>query len=163
MKKPRSDNNGFTLIELMMAAVLSAIVVIAAGSLVMGLWKQHTRFQDQTITMNEIQILQNIFNEKCQTSFNINDTNDVKIIFKRNDITSTLKYRDSDNSIVYDPDIDTLGDSIELLKGAVIDGITTGDTTNNVREIVLKIIEQEINKTNTYIFKAQNRNKGAEL
>lgn len=153
----QSTKTGFTLLEVMLASVLGAIVMLSCSTLIVGFWRAHHRFLNQEITMNEIKILAITFQNEVRSKTSLTDTvlNDYASFSDTNGATSSYTYNASAESITYLSSDQT---STELLPSSVVSGFQVIPTpSTKMIEMIITVKETELNKTNKYHIAATTR------
>jgi prepilin-type N-terminal cleavage/methylation domain-containing protein len=157
---------GFTLVEVMMAAVLASVVVAGASMLLIGAWRTQTRFMQAESTMQELAILESVLRNAARHRV-IYDTGANRLEFYAtncpyvtNRPPAEITYDATRDCIIYDPDTTTFGDEIAILEGAIVSGFDV-KITNGVVSLQVDIVERELERqpTNTFAFAVYPRNK----
>lgn len=155
--KIRARKCGFTLIELMFAVVLTSILFMSIGGMIVGYWKITTDFINEQSTMQEISFLSSLFSDNTKAVIT-SITPDVGTVdFSLSGKKTSIEYNDATKSILYFSDVDA-GNSSELLTESVVDNYFSIITNGNSVRIEVKLVEMELDKTNTYRMYATPRN-----
>jgi prepilin-type N-terminal cleavage/methylation domain-containing protein len=134
---------GFTLVEVMMAAVLASVVVAGASMLLIGAWRTQTRFMQAESTMQELAILESVLRNAARHRV-IYDTGANRLEFyATNRPPAEITYDATRDCIIYDPDTTTFGDEIAILEGAIVSGFDV-KITNGVVSLQVDIVEREL-------------------
>jgi prepilin-type N-terminal cleavage/methylation domain-containing protein len=159
-----TDRKGFTLIELMLAAILGAVVLTAFSLLISRAWQSSATFVSQEITMDEIRVLEAAFQKEAREKGNGIITNTVcnEVTFYDESGTASFVYDGARKSIIY-----TMADGqeMELLEASTVSGFrvkpvtnTNTNTTTTALRMVVTIRENELNgKENEYAIAAKTR------
>ena len=135
---------GFTLLELLMAAALGAIVVFSGTLFLASSWRVHNRFLNQQITMDEITLLSALFQKETKTKSSTSNsiTQDFVVFDDGSGNTTSFVYNPTNSSIVF---TDESGAEQELLEESIISGFSIiPDPTHNWLEMRLTIVETEL-------------------
>ena len=147
---------GFTLIELMLAVVLGAVVMMAVPTLLCGSWREGTRYTTEQVTMNEIKVLEAAFQKETRGKAN-STYQPNKITFDDGaGGTSTFEYDAANQSIIFTMDN---GTQMQMLEKSVVNGfsIIPVPGTDALR-MVVTIKESELHdKENTYSITVKTR------
>jgi prepilin-type N-terminal cleavage/methylation domain-containing protein len=156
-----TDRKGFTLIELMLAAALGAVVLAAFSLLINRAWKSSAAFVSQEITMDEIRVLEAAFQKEAREKGNASNTvlRDTVVFDDGLGNTSSFVYDEARQSIIY-----TMADGqeMELLEESAVSGFSVTPVTNtnspSLLRMVVRIREDDLNgKENDYAISAKTR------
>lgn len=156
MKIKPIKQQGFTLIEVVLAVSLSGIVVLGVGSMLTSLWQRSFNFITEKLTMDDVELAATIFEDKVRTCTSIH-TDLSYIMFDSDGGTSSLSIDSENKKLVFDPDTHNEGEEMDLLTGAAVsfNALAVGNST--LYTMTISVDEVEVNKTNVFTFSAMAR------
>jgi prepilin-type N-terminal cleavage/methylation domain-containing protein len=156
-----TDRKGFTLIELMLAAILGAVVLTSVSLLLGHAWKASARFVSQEITMDEIRVLEAAFQKEAREKTNTSNMVLYDTVTFDDGLgnTSSFVYDEARLSIIYTT---ADGQEMELLEESAVTGFRVEPITNtnltSLLRMVVTIREGDLNgKENEYAIAAKTR------
>lgn len=149
--KNHTHTSGFTLVEVMLAATLSAIVMISIGGLLVGYWKTARNFIEEEQTMQEISLLSRLFRDNARTlPSSINAGLDPsKITFVNG---TSIRY-ENDSVIYHNGTTDGV-----FLEHSVVSYMAPSITNGTLIKLDVNLEEKEYDKVNKYQIYVMPRN-----
>lgn len=141
---PRNKNQGFTLVELMLAVVLGSIVMLGSSVLLTGYWRANNRFLNQQVTINELKLFATAFQKEVRE--NIRTSGDVAdfVEFTYDDgSTSSFSYDVDRDSIIYTM---SNGNEMEMLPDSAVSGFSIEEIPGTTAlKITVEVEEEDLN------------------
>ena len=143
---------GFTLVELMLAVVLSSIVMAAIGGLLVGYWRIAQDFNNTEQTMAEISMVSKLFRKHARTVGGVAGAD--RITFTDGSTNYVLSLG-AFEGIVYDNN----GHLSTLLENNDVLDMNPVITNGTLIQLKLDLKETEYGKINTYDMYVMPRNE----
>ena len=144
---------GFTLLELMYATTLGAIVSVAVGGMVANYWKTAQGFIQEEQTMQEIYMLSTLFRNDARALLSVTDI----------EVSPTkVEFGTTGRSIDYDQERVIYNNGtrdFSFLEGNVVNSVIPTIINGSLIKLTLEISESDVNKTNWYNMYVMPRNE----
>jgi type II secretory pathway pseudopilin PulG len=150
-KRSRSNLSGFTLIEVMLAALLANIVMVAIGGLFVGYWRTANDFLQEEQAMQEIAFFSQLFSENARA---LPSVTDAELDSARIQFGSDRAIKYETNSIHY-----VNGGNVGvLLENSVVSHMNPEITNGCLINLEVQLWESELSRTNSYDLYVMPRN-----